>query len=139
MVIQECSRVIAMEYFSIPVPEPLLAPVIRAVADFLEESGEYSPQDPQWAWTSSSPLRVHASWERVRNEYEGVGAQTWWNSWLRPTERDLLKTLADASGHRMAAPDVAAKLGMSSQALAGVIGPFNRRLRRDGFPPASAW
>jgi hypothetical protein len=127
---------IAMEYFSIPVPEPLVAPVLCAIADYLKEAGEYSPQDPQLLWTSSTPLQVHASWDRVASEHEGLGAQNWWNSWLRPTERELLKVLASAPGHRMAAPDTAALLDMSSQALAGVIGPFNRRLRRDGFPPA---
>ena len=125
-----------MEYFSVPVPEPLVAAVLRAVSDFLEGAGEYSQPEANWGWTSSSLLRVHASWGQVRSEPEGLASHSWWHSWLRPAERELLKTLGDAPGCRMAAPDVAAQLGMSSQALAGVIGPFNRRLRRDGFPPA---
>ena len=135
MVMQRYSGVMPLQYVSVPVPEPLVPAVIRAVSDYLEGAGEYAPPDG-FAWSASSPLGVHPSWERVATDNEGFAAHTWWHYWLRPPERDLLRVLTDAPGNRMAAPDAAAALGVSSQNLAGVIGPFNRRLRRDGFPPA---
>ena len=51
-----------MEYHSVPVPEPLVAAVLRAVADYLDAAGEFVPPEPHLGWTSSSLLGVHASW-----------------------------------------------------------------------------
>jgi hypothetical protein len=126
-----------IEYVQIPVPKQLVPAVFRGITEYLEGAGEIGDSaDKNFLWRSKSTLGMYGSWEQVATENEGQGAYGWWHDWLRPAERELLKVLAKAPAGRLSAPDAAKELGMTSQDLAGVIGPLNRRLARDGFPEA---
>lgn len=105
-------------YVSVPVPQPLVPTVIHLVDQYLIESGE-----------SSDPMS--SGWDELDPQF----AHYWWET-LRPQERKLMRTFIDADGGELEASTLAEKMDISSSDLAGILGPFQRRLNRDGFPVA---
>ena len=118
----------AVKYHSVPVPEPLVASVLRLVGQWLAEHGEGE--------IPGAPLaHGFANWSDFRAFNGPADTADWFSSWLRPQEQAAVWALAEVPGHTLAASELAGRLGISSASLAGVIGPLNRRLQRDGLPP----
>jgi hypothetical protein len=109
-----------VDYVQVPVPASLVPQVMRLVADHLADD--------------AGPGEAHsfAGWDVLVSEDDEEAGQ-WWRM-LRPDERRLLRTLAAAPGDSLETSDAARNMKLTSQDLAGILGPMNRRARRDGYP-----
>ncbi|MCB1030320.1 MAG: hypothetical protein KDA95_03230 [Acidimicrobiales bacterium] len=103
-------------YVSVPVPESLVPAVIQLVAQHLIDSGESTNLTGD-GWADLDPEVPYCWWEE-----------------LRPAERNLLRAFVDSGGSSLESSAVADAMGISTADLAGVLGPFQRRMNRDGFP-----
>jgi hypothetical protein len=109
-----------VDYVQVPVPAPLVPAVMRLVADYLHDDGGLADAERSGAW------------DILVSEDDETAGQ-WWRT-LRPDERQLLRTLAAAPGDSLETGEAADNMEMAPQDLAGILGPLNRRARRDGYP-----
>jgi DNA-binding MarR family transcriptional regulator len=114
---------VQVDLLPVPVPLALVPQVLRAVADYLDETSEVYDSSHEGA-----PLDP---WDAV-DEMEG---HIFWQQALNPSERKLLRRLAK-NGAEIPASDLAESMNLDSRGLAGLIGPLNKRCSAGGWPAA---
>lgn len=104
----------SVEWVRVPVPEHLVADVIRFVSDHLDEEGVDAadtdlPDSPEDGWV-------------------------WWQN-LERSEQRLIAALATRGGDEVESWTLAEDLDVSTRELGGIVGPLNKRMRQEKLRP----